>query len=363
MSVYLDNNATTPLAESVLEAMLPWLRESFANPSSPYGPGRRAARAVWTAREQVAVLIGASPSDIVFTSGGTEANNTAVSMAVNARPGRERIAVSAIEHHSVVESAEALGRAGQDVVMIPVDAAGCVDRDACSGRVDAATSLVSVMMVNNEIGVIQPVQDIVAHAHAAGALVHTDAVQAIGKLGVSVDQLGVDLLTISAHKFHGPKGVGALWIRPGLEVEPLMRGGSQEGHRRGGTENVAGIVGLGAAAELARVSQPEMDARVRECRDGFESEIMRRIPDCTINGGSADRVASTSNVWFRGAEAEALIGLLDLEEVYCSSGSASNHATGQHDAVNSLAPRYAINPKNAAPSGDRVEVSAALDRP
>lgn len=322
MTVYIDNNATTPLAEPVLEVMLPWLQESYANPSSPYGPGRRAARAMWTAREQVARLIGASPSDIVFTSGGTEANNTAVSMAVRARPGRSRIAVSSIEHHSIIESAEAFAQAGREIVMIPVTADGCVDGDACSRRVDDETSLLSVMTVNNETGVIQPVQDLVEHAHSVGALVHTDAVQAVGKLRVSVERLGVDLLTISAHKFHGPKGMGALWIRPGLEVEPLMRGGSQEGHRRGGTENVAGIVGLGAAAELARVSQPEMNDRIRKLRDGFESEVTRRIPDCTVNGGSADRVASTSNIWFRGAESEALIALLDLEEVYCSSGSA-----------------------------------------
>ena len=319
--VYLDHNATTPLDPRVLEAMLPALRQEHGNPSSIHGFGQRARAIVEDARAEVAALVAAHPTDVVFTGSGTEADNLAVrGVALAAREGRRKIVYAAFEHHAVVNTARALGREGFPVEAVKALPGGQVDLDDLAARVDDRTALVCLMLANNETGVVQPVAEAVALARRHGALVHCDAVQAAGKLPVDFAALGADLLALSAHKIYGPKGVGALVVRRGTKLEPLLRGGAQERNRRAGTENVAGLAGFGAAARLARCQLGADAARLAALRDDLEARLLA-IPDAQVNGG-APRVANTTNVSFAGTDAESLLMALDLEGLAVSTGAA-----------------------------------------
>jgi cysteine desulfurase len=319
--VYLDHNASTPLDPRVLEAMLPMLSEAFGNPSSLHWFGQRARAAVEEARVQAASLIGATPPEVVFTASGTEADNLALrGVAARVREPRRKLVISAVEHHAVLNTARALAEEGFPVETVRVDAEGRVDLDDLRARVDDRTALVSIMLANNETGVVQPVREAAGLAREHGALVHCDAVQAAGKVPVDVRALDVDLLTLSAHKIYGPKGVGLLYVRRGTPMKALVRGGAQERNRRAGTENVAGIVGLGAAALLAREHLEADGARLRGLRDRFEAELLA-IPGA-IRNGAEPRVPNTTNVSFADTEAEGLLMALDLMGVAVSTGAA-----------------------------------------
>jgi cysteine desulfurase len=319
--IYLDHNATTPLDPRVLDAMLPILRDGFGNPSSLHWFGQQARAAVDTAREQVATLIGASPGEIVFTGSGTEADNAALrGAAAAAREPRRKVVYSTIEHHAVMNTAKALAEEGVPVEAARTHADGRVDLDDLRARVDDRTAVVAVMLANNETGVVEPVAEVVRIARERGALVHCDAVQAAGKIPVDVRALDVDTLALSGHKIYGPKGVGALYIKRGTRLKAFVRGGSQERNRRAGTENVAGIVGLGRAAELAREDMGAESARLSGLRDRLEAQLLA-IPGAQRNG-EAPRVPNTANVSFSGLEAESLVMALDLAGVAVSTGAA-----------------------------------------
>ena len=338
MHVYLDYNATTPVAPAVLEAMLPFLGENFGNAGSVHTPGQRARAAVDSARESVAALIGAKPSEIVFTSGGTEADNLALfgSLAASAKP-RKHVITTAIEHHAILHSCEELERQGIDVTIVPVsqsDASrGAVDPEDIRRALRPETILISVMHANNELGVIQPVEEIGRIAAEAGVRFHCDAVQSAGKVSLDVDRLGVDLLSISAHKFCGPKGVGALYVRSGTPLAPRFFGGHAERDRRPGTENVPGIVGIGKAAELARNLLGEDSQRIGELRDRLESALLESVPNARVNGDRAHRVPNTTNMSFPGAGGEALLISLDLQGIACSTGAACSSGSTEPSHV------------------------------
>jgi cysteine desulfurase len=319
--IYLDHNATTPLDPRVVEAMAAALRANFGNPSSAHWFGQQARAAVDEAREQVAGLIGATPAEIVFTGSGTEADNMAVRGATQAAKGsRRKVVVTALEHHAVLHVAEALAKEGWTVEVVRALPGGGVDMDDLRAKVDDGTALLSLMLANNETGVIQPVAEAAALAHERGALVHCDAVQAGGKIKVEVQGLGVDLLSLSAHKLYGPKGVGALYVRRGTTLEAFVRGGSQERNRRAGTENVAGIVGLGLAAVLCREELAEDALRLASQRDRLEQALLA-IPGARRNG-DGPRVPNTTNVTFSDVDAENLLLALDLEGIAVSAGAA-----------------------------------------
>ena len=319
--IYLDHNATTPLAPEVLEAMLPCLREDYGNASSLHWFGQRARAAVEVAREQVAALVGAQPSEIVFTASGSESDNTALrGVAARAREPRRRIVTTTVEHHAVLRTAEAMRDEGVPVELVGVDAEGRVDPEKVLDLVDERTALVSVMLGNNETGVIQPTGRIAQIAHEAGALAHCDAVQAAGKVRVDVSELDVDLLTLSAHKIYGPKGVGGLYVRRGTPLAPLVRGGGQERNRRAGTVNVAGAVGFGAAAVLARQRLEADVVHLRGMRDHLEARLLA-LAGAALNGDEP-RLPNTTNVSFEGCEAEGLMMALDLAGVAVSTGAA-----------------------------------------
>jgi cysteine desulfurase len=319
--IYLDHNATTPLDPRVLDAMLPILRDGFGNPSSLHWFGQQARAAVDTAREQVAALVGASPGEIVFTGGGTEADNMALrGAAAAAREPRRKVVYSAIEHHAVMNTAKALAEEGVPVASARVGIDGRVDLDDLRAKVDDHTAIVALMLANNETGVVEPVEELVRIARERGALVHCDAVQAAGKIPVDARALDVDTLAVSAHKIYGPKGVGALYVRRGTRLKPFVRGGSQERNRRAGTENVAGIVGLGRAAEVAREEMRTEPARLSELRDRLEARLLA-IPGAQRNGEGL-RVPNTANVSFAGVEAESLVMALDLSGLAVSTGAA-----------------------------------------
>jgi len=324
--IYLDHNATTALDPEVLEAMLPFLRSGFGNASSAHADGRQARAAVDEARSQVAELIGAQPREIVFTSGGTEADNHALrgvlELARVPEGGTPHLIVSAVEHPAVLAVAQHLEKQGVRVTYVAVDPQARVDPDAVRAALTDETVLVSVMLANNEVGTIQPVQEIAAIARARGILVHTDAVQAAGRLPVDVQELGVDLLSISGHKIYGPKGIGALYIRRGTRIAPLLHGGHQERRRRGGTENVPGIVGMGVACRLARERLATIPDRERELRDRLEAGIRQQVPHVRFNGHPTERLPNTLNLGFNFVEGEALLMNLDFEGIAISTGSA-----------------------------------------
>ena len=312
--IYADANATTPLLPEVLDAMLPWLGSAHANPSGSYVAAKRARAAIDHARGQVASLIGAEPEEIVFTGCGTESVNTAL-RSLDALCGPGAAVVSAIEHSAVLRCVENLSR---ETRRVPVDHGGRLEMAAFETALDGA-AFVSIMAANNETGVIQPLREVVEMAAARGLPVHTDAIQAGGKMPLDVKALGVDLLSLSAHKFHGPTGVGVLYVRRGLKFEPLLRGGGQEGGRRSGTENTAGIVGMGAAADIAAAGVP---VHLAAARDAFEQAVLTSLSGVKINGDHAHRLPNTCHLSFDLCDAAGLLILLDEAGVACSAGSA-----------------------------------------
>jgi len=317
--VYLDNNATTPVLPEVLEAMRPYFGERFGNASSIHHHGQETRAAVERARESVAALLGCRASEVVFTSGGTEADNLAIFGL--ARPG-DHVITSTIEHHAVLNACKHLAASGCEVTYVPVDGRGLVDPADVKGALRPNTKLITIMFANNETGVVQPVAEIGKIAAEADVYFHTDAVQAAGKIPVDVNQIGCDLLTISGHKFHGPQGVGALYVRKGTPLAPMLHGGSHERARRAGTENVPGIVGLGKAAELAAAGlERGDDLKMAAARDHLEKELLA-IEATGLNCEGAPRVPNTTNIYFDGIEGEALVIALDLKGLAVSTGAA-----------------------------------------
>ena len=318
--IYLDHNASTPVRPEVAEAMLAGLRDLSANPSSLHREGQRARAAVERAREQVAELVGARPEEVVFTSGGTEGDHLGIVGAAWATGGHARVALSGIEHHAVHGAAEVLESQGAAVDHLPVGRDGRIDTRSLAIR--GGTAVVAVMLANNETGVLQPVAEVAAAAHAAGARLHCDAVQGAGKVAVDCGALGADTLAISGHKMGGPKGAGALIVRPGVAVAPLFRGTGHERGRRGGTENLPGIVGLGLAAELARRDLVAESARLLALRERFEAGLMALAPDAVIHGAGVPRLPNTVNASFPGARSDHLLLALDARGVAVSAGAA-----------------------------------------
>ncbi|MCH8017452.1 MAG: cysteine desulfurase NifS [Acidobacteria bacterium] len=326
--VYLDNNATTPLDPLVFKAMKPHYMEDFGNASSIHTYGQKANSAVENARRQVSELIGARPNEIVFTSGGTEADNTALRGVLTHHRARGNHIITAVtEHSAVLQTCEQLEKENFRVTYLPVDREGMISLDRLEKAIDEETILISIMHANSEIGVIQPIQDMAALAREKKVLFHTDAVQTVAKIPVNVEELGVDLLSLSAHKFHGPKGVGALYIRSGVKMDPLLYGGSHERNRRAGTVNVPGIVGLGRSAELAREELKELDTRVKALRDRLEKGILEHISGTAVNGSRTHRIPHLTNISFRAIEGEALLISLDFQGVAVSTGSACSSGT------------------------------------
>lgn len=334
-TIYMDANATTPLLPEVVAAMTPFWTEHFANPSSVHQPGQRARAALEQARDSVAALLGCRPAEVLFTSGGTESDNLAIfgvmagTGVIEHAPaagfgGRPHLITSSIEHDAVLRAAAALGTRGEaDVTALPCLPTGRIDPATLAAAMTPRTRLVSIMLANNETGVIQPVRELAAIAHAGGALFHTDAVQAAGKLPIDVDDLGCDLLTISGHKLYGPKGTGVLYVRRKTALSPLHFGGPQERQRRAGTENVGGLVGLGAAAALAQEWLTSGGANeLARLRDRLETAILSALPDVVVNGSGESRTSNTSNLRFDGVVAEELMIALDLQGLAVSAGSA-----------------------------------------
>ncbi len=328
-SIYLDNNATTPVDPLVREAMLPYLADFFGNPSSPHRFGQRVRMAMTEAREAVSALIGCHPDRLVFTSSGTESNNTAIWCAIRGNPGKRHIISSQVEHHSVLRPLEFLKDHGYEVQLLPVDAQGMLDLDELERSITDRTALVSLIGANNETGVLWPIREIGEIARSKGVLFHCDAVQMPGKVALDVRDIPVDYLSISSHKIHGPKGAGALYVRRGVPFSPLILGGLQEQARRAGTENVPGIVGFGKAAELALSRLQEgADLLMERMRDRIESEIRAGIPEVRINGEGQPRLPNTLNVSLRHASSEAMVQELDERGIAvsalaaCETGSA-----------------------------------------
>ena len=363
MRVYLDYNATTPMAPEVLDAMMPYFSERFANASSIHSEGQGARYAVEGARESVAGLIGAKAGEIVFTSGGTEADNLAIFGTIGAAgatnaDGKRHVITSAIEHHAVLNACQKLERDGVEVTYVGVGADGVVDPEEVRRALRPSTILISIMHANNELGTIQPIAAIGEIAREAGVAFHTDAVQAAGKLPLDVARLGVDLLSLSAHKIYGPKGMGALYVKAGTRLHPMFYGGHHERDKRPGTENVAGIVGLGRASESARALLSEnaagCNARIAALRDRFESTILEMVPQSRVNGDRSRRVANTTNMTFAGAEGESLVIALDLRGVACSSGSACSSGA--------VEPSHVLTAIGLTPEEGRSSVRFSLGR-
>ena len=327
--VYLDHNATTPVAPEVADRMDRAVRELWGNASSVHHFGQQAKAGVDDARSQVAALLGAEASEIVFTAGGTEGDNFALRGAAEALEptGRRHLIASTIEHEAVLNTLKALARRGWRVTLLPVDQSGIVHPDSLREVITDDTAVVSVMHANNEIGTVQPVAELAAIAKARGALVHTDAVQTAGKLPIDVHALGVDLLSVSAHKFYGPKGIGALWVRRSVRLLPFVTGGRQERNRRAGTENVPGIVGLGVAAERAMSKLTAESARLAPLRNRLETGVLSAVSGSERNGAAEPRVPNTANISFSRIESESLLIGLDLEGIAVSSGSACSSGT------------------------------------
>ena len=364
--IYLDHNATTPPTTAVIDRMTATLRDDFGNPSSVHHFGQRAKAVIDEARSEVAALIGADPGDVVFTGGGTEGDNLAIRGVAEALEptGRKHVIASAIEHEAVLNTLKALARRGWTTTLLSVDESGIVSPDALRSAMTDSTALVSVMHANNEIGTVQPIAELVAIAKERRALFHTDAVQTAGKIPIDVKALGVDLLSLSAHKFYGPKGVGALWIRRGVRLQTPLTGGKQERSRRAGTENVAGIVGLGVAAREARAKMTAEGTRLAALRDRLEDGILRGVTGTALNGVRSPRVPNTTNISFDRTEAESLLIALDLEGIAVSTGSACSSGTLEpshvlkamglpaHRTQNSI--RFSLGSANTEADIDRV---------
>ena len=353
--IYFDHNATTPVAPEVLAAMLPYLKEEFGNASSIHAFGQNARGAVEQARSSVAALLGARAADIMFTSGGTESNNHAIFGAVAAAPGKAKhVITSAIEHVAVLDTCKALAKSGVELTILPVDREGLVNPEHVRGAIRSETVLITLMLANNEIGTIEPIEEIGKIAAEKGIAFHTDAVQAAGKIPVDVEKLGVNLLSISAHKFCGPKGVGALYIRKGTQLDPLLYGGHSERDRRPGTEDVAAIAGMGKAAELARIGMREENERIRGLRDRLERGLLERVPHSWVNGGRAPRVPNTSNMTFPFIEGEAMVIALDLKGIACSTGAACSSGA--------VEPSHVLVALGLAPEDARATLRLSLGR-
>jgi cysteine desulfurase len=329
MRIYFDYNATTPLAPDAIDAVTAATRDLFGNASSVHTFGQQAKAALDHARSSIAALIGGDPLEVVFTSGGTESDNFAIRGVADAlEPTKRRhLITTAIEHEAVLNTLKALARRGWRTTILPVDQSGIVSPDRLREVITDDTALVSVMHANNEIGTIQPVAEMAAIAHEHGALMHSDGVQSAGKIGVDVRSLGLDLFSISAHKFNGPKGAGALWIKRGTRVQAILTGGKHERNRRAGTENVPAIAGMGAAARLAVAKLDGESARVAALRDRLETGILRAVDGTAVNGARDRRVPNTSNISFERVEAESLLIALDLEGIAVSTGSACSSGT------------------------------------
>lgn len=326
--VYLDYSATTPVKEEVLQEMIPWFSQNFGNPSSIYTIGQESKEAITIARKRVASLIGASENEIFFTSSGTEADNWALfGIADSMKSKGNHIITTQIEHHAVLHSCEFLEKHGCDVTYLDVEPTGLVNLESLKNAITDKTILISIMMVNNEIGTIEPIREIVSIAKEKGILVHTDAVQALGNVPINVKELGVDLMSISGHKIYGPKGIGALYIKKGVKISNYMHGGGQENKRRAGTENLAGIVGFGKAAELAEKNLYEHIERNTKLRDYFKEQVLKNIPEVDINGTMEHRHPGNLNLAFNYIEGEGILLLLDMAGIYVSTGSACNSAS------------------------------------
>ena len=333
VNVYLDNNATTPLAPEVLEAMLPFLREDFGNPSSIHRLGRRAKDALSRSRRAVAELIGAGPDEIVFTAGGTEADNLAIfGTATAVKTGdRKHLVASNIEHHAVFQVLRHLEQHGWEVTLVDVNDRGRLTPERLVKALRPDTLLVSIMYANNETGVLQPIRELASAAHEVGALFHTDAVQACGKIPVDVGTLGVDLLSLSAHKFYGPNGVGALYVRDGVACEAMFLGGGQEKARRAGTENLPGIVGLAEACRQVQIRLESESKKLTRLRDELQSNVVERIPGSQVNGSGVERTPNTVNFRFEGIDGHDLVLALDAAGFAVSTGAACDTGgTGSH---------------------------------
>ena len=318
--LYLDHNATTPIDPQVLHAMLPWLKNDFGNPSSVYKLGRRAAAAITTAREQVAALVGAQPSEIIFNSCGTEATNTAILSALAIDPDKRHIITSAVEHSATIKLCEYLATRGYEITWLPVNQHGLLDPTKLEAAINSDTAIVSLLWANNETGVLFPVEEITAITKRNKVPLHLDAVQAVGKVPINLESLGAQYVSLSAHKLYGPKGVGALYVNRRSRYTPLLRG-SQEESRRGGTQNMASIVAFGKAAELALIALPTTPERIRILRDHFEESLLS-MEGVRRNGAEEPRLPNTSNLTFKGIEAESALLLFDKEGLCCSAGSA-----------------------------------------
>lgn len=321
--IYMDNAATTRMSERAFEAMRPYFMEQFANAAGTYSFANASKEAVETARKQVAKVIGAKSAEIFFTSGGTESDNWALKGAAQAYAAKgKHIIISAIEHHAVLHSAQALEKQGWDLTVLPVNEYGVVTPEVLESAIRPDTVLVSIMAANNEIGTIEPIEELGAVCRKHGVLFHTDAVQAYAHIPLNVDEMNIDLLSASAHKFHGPKGVGFLYVRKGVRLTPFMDGGAQEKKRRAGTTNVAGIVGMGAAAEEANAKLAETMEKVAAIRDHMIARIENEIPYCRLNGHRENRLPGNVNFCFRFIEGEGMLMLLDFNGICASSGSA-----------------------------------------
>jgi cysteine desulfurase len=320
--IYVDNNATTQVAPEVLEEMLPYFNEYYGNPSSMHTFGGMVEHKIIEARERLAELLGASPDEIIFTSCGTESDSTAIRAAILSNPHKKHILTSRVEHPAVKNLFEYLSKNGYRVTFVPVDRKGRLDLDYLYNNLSEDTAIASIMWANNESGVIFPVEEIGKVLKEKGIVFHTDAVQAVGKIPIDLKHIDVDMLSLSGHKFHGPKGVGALYVRKGTKYSPFLIGGHQEKGRRGGTENVASIIGLGKASELAAANLPDKNIKVKRLRDKLETELLNCIPNAMINGDRENRLPNTTSIAFEYVEGESILLLMDEYGICASSGSA-----------------------------------------
>jgi cysteine desulfurase len=354
--IYLDNNATTRTDPAVVAAMLPYFSEQFGNASSAHAFGAEVAEALKEARQQLQALIGAAlEREIVFTSGGTESDSAAILSALETQKSRDEIVTTAVEHPAILYLAAHLERSrGIKVHIIGVDARGRLDIGAFKGALGSRTAIASVMWANNETGTILPVEALAKLAHDAGALFHTDAVQAVGKIPIDLKATEIDMLSLSGHKLHGPKGIGALYVRKGIKFSPLIRGGHQERGRRGGTENVPAIIGLGKAAELAAAHLEEERTRVRALRDRLEQGVLQRIGHCFVNGDDENRLPNTSNIAFEYLEGEAILHHMNRAGIAASTGSACT--------AGSTEPSHVLSAMNVPATGLRGAIRLSLSR-
>ncbi|MEJ2646928.1 MAG: cysteine desulfurase NifS [Sedimentisphaerales bacterium] len=321
-TIYFDNNATTKMDEQVFEEMKPYFCELYGNPSSMHTFGGQVSHKIGAAREQVAELLGCEPSEIIFTSGGTESDNTAIKGTLAAAPNKRKIITTRVEHPAVLAVCREQENHGYTVIELGVDKKGRLDISELEEQLDEDTVLVTIMYANNETGVIFPIEQIAEMVTSRGIVFHTDAVQAVGKIPLDLSNSNIDLLSISAHKLHGPKGVGVLYIRKGTRLSPYQLGGHQESGKRAGTENVPGIIGLGKACEIAQKNISQENIKVKKIRDKLEKAILERCSDCMVNGEKEHRLPNTSNISFEYIEGEAILLLLDQHGICASSGSA-----------------------------------------